>query len=60
MDCQHDWRRMTDNEAYPASSGRVCKKCDRYQLGWFCDISEPGGEELNKQIVESLCGKRQE
>jgi hypothetical protein len=56
----HDWRPMLENEAYPASSGRVCKVCDLYELGWFCDINEAGGEELNKKIVESLNRKKKD
>jgi hypothetical protein len=53
-ECQHEWRLMTENEAYPAASGRVCIKCDKYQLGWFCDINAPGGEETAKAIADAL------
>jgi hypothetical protein len=31
----HDWRIMDWQEAYPASSGRVCRRCDRCELGWL-------------------------
>lgn len=33
--CKHQWREMSWQEAYPASSGRVCDKCGVYRLGWF-------------------------
>ncbi len=44
MTCEHQWRAMTWQEAYPASSGRVCVKCDRYRLGWL-------GEDVNAPAV---------
>ena len=33
--CKHVWRNMSSNEAYPASSGKVCTVCDQYKLVWF-------------------------
>jgi hypothetical protein len=37
-DCKrngHKWRSMSENEAYPASYGRVCTHCDLCDLHWF-------------------------
>jgi hypothetical protein len=48
---------MTWEEAYPASSGKVCIKCKNYELGWFCDINEPDGEVLADKIVDALNGR---
>lgn len=55
--CAHDWRPMTWEEAYPASSGKLCTKCKATRLGWLCDINEPGGEETAAKIVSALSGK---
>ncbi len=31
----HDWREMTWQEAYPATSGRICRSCGTTRLGWL-------------------------
>jgi len=56
--CEHEWRPMSSNEAYPASSGKVCTKCDQYRLGWFCDINEPNGDDTATRIARALTGER--
>lgn len=45
---------MTWQEAHPATSGRKCSACGETELGWFCDINEPGGDLLAKKMVEVL------
>jgi hypothetical protein len=56
--CVRKWQAMTFEEAYPASSGKVCVKCDTYKLGWFCEINSPGGEKLADEIVSALTRKK--
>ena len=31
----HDWREMDRKEAYPATSGRACRRCGVVELGWL-------------------------
>lgn len=31
---RHEWRNMTDNEAYPSRAGKVCINCDVAVLDW--------------------------
>jgi hypothetical protein len=30
----HQWRDLASEEAYPATSGRVCQRCGIVDLGW--------------------------
>lgn len=55
-DCTHEWRPMTWQEAYPASSGKVCVKCDTYKLGWLCEINQPDGDEIADKMAAALNG----
>ena len=32
---EHEWRTMDDEEAYPASNGKVCVLCGEVRLGWM-------------------------
>jgi hypothetical protein len=49
---------MTGSEAYPASSGKVCMKCDEYRLGWFCEINQPNGDEIAAKVADAITGNR--
>jgi hypothetical protein len=32
--CQHVWKEMRWQDAYPAHSGQQCTKCAKYELRW--------------------------